>query len=368
MISSCPVYIVIANFTIGGAEKRLLGLWRHLVVAEGYPVKVILFRSLANWALDVDELQPIPTQTWEIVEDSSLWRKALRERILELQKKQPDATFHYLLTSPIEIQYLKNLSRTIYTFPATSLSFLNWKGLISVASAILFSGQVDVLDGRVHRLLSQIVPWRRSKIHLTPNSFVNLEHYCPREKRKNQLVFSGIFSAEKQAYRFVESLPVVHKTLVDEGFDVNYLMLGEDIGPSFIGDVCHTMRERGIPVESRFDKSLGPILGESLVIFSLQRTNNYPSKALLEGMACGCLPIVTDVGSSELVCPRALGEYIPRDFSPQDLAQACLKYLKMSTGERQQRIEAVRIFLEENFSMTTMANYYSRLYSLMEHD
>jgi glycosyltransferase involved in cell wall biosynthesis len=42
-------------------------------------------------------------------------------------------------------------------------------------------------------------------------------------------------------------------------------------------------------------------LRDASIFLSLQQENNYPSQALLEAMACGCIPIVTDVGETRKI-------------------------------------------------------------------
>ncbi len=67
------------------------------------------------------------------------------------------------------------------------------------------------------------------------------------------------------------------------------------------------------------------MLGEARVFVSLQRTDNYPSQALLEAMACGAAAVATDVGLTWKLVDETVGARVKAE--PAAVAEAVLALL-----------------------------------------
>jgi len=98
------------------------------------------------------------------------------------------------------------------------------------------------------------------------------------------------------------------------------------------------------------------------VFFSLQMRNNYPSKSLLEGIAAGNIPLVTDVGTTRLIARPEFSYYVPENFSADDIAGELLQILSLDETTLQEKMTAARTFISNNFTIQTSAAYYINLY------
>lgn len=361
-MSQSPVYIVLPTPTIGGAEKRFAGLWRHFQKTGYTRVKLVLRRQLYETFQCVPELAPLPAGEMEIFDDDGVdrWRKPLRERLKRLHGQDSSAVFHYVMVTPIDVQRFFSL-RTLYTQPASSLEQFNLVGRAAALSAVLMASRTDVLEERVLGVLARLLPFRRKALSHTPTSFVDLEYFKPALVKRTRLVFTGLFSEEKQAFRLAEAIPVINARLKAAGLpNAEFRLLGRETRSPGITELC--AKAAGIDVKAWFEPNPAAVLSEARVFLSLQRQTNYPSKALLEGMACGCLPVVTDVGTTRRIASDDFAYFIPRDFTPDEIADACVQALSLDEATYHQKVGLMREFLKKNFAIETMAAYFRGLY------
>lgn len=97
----------------------------------------------------------------------------------------------------------------------------------------------------------------------------------------------------------------------------------------------------------------------------MQKHNNYPSQALIEGIFCGCLPVLTDCGNSKDIAPSSFSELVKEDFTPEEIAEACSRILSLSKTEFEEKSKKAIHHLKINFSTIRMANYYLSLTNLL---
>jgi glycosyltransferase involved in cell wall biosynthesis len=124
----------------------------------------------------------------------------------------------------------------------------------------------------------------------------------------------------------------------------------------------------GIPIECYYEPHPEKVLRRSKIIMSLQRFTNYPSRSLLEAMACGNLPVITDVGESRLLATEEFAEFVPGRFSADRLAAAVLKLISYSSGTYQLKVNAMLAHLARSFSIDTHLAYYLGLYDRQSPD
>lgn len=363
-MSSASTYIILSSTAIGGVEKRLAGLFLHLA-AQGHDVRLVLSSDLLSLLERGDEHAAIRDHRarLEIFQAAGAPFERLRAFLRGLFVKAPAGVFHYGLPSPLRLHASRS-RRTLFTLPNASLALYNARGLLEVYGGILRASRVDVLDPRVFAQLTSQFFWRRGSFSLTPGSYVDLELYRPvaAGEKQNLIVFSGLFSDEKQAPRLVACIPRLLERLDAAGFqDARIVMLGRDPDGGTVSARVASLRNSR--VEARFEPSPRSVLAGAKVFLSLQRSTNHPSKALLEAMACGCAPVVTDTRDSRLSAPDSLARYVPRDFSADDIADACVALLQRSSSESEVHVDAARSFLRARFSIDTMAAYYCHLYS-----
>jgi glycosyltransferase involved in cell wall biosynthesis len=348
---------------VGGVEKRLAGLFLHLA-ARSEPVRLVSSTQLLRELRATPDCAELPGEEDPLVEAFEVGRDPfadLRGRVRELLRSAPDGVFHYVLVSPLRIHDARS-KRTLFTIPNASLAQYNARGKLEVYGGIVRATRVDVLDPQVFRELAGRFPWRRGSFSLTPGSYVDLDVFrpLPAAQKKDRIAFVGLLSEEKQAPRLARCLSELLHRLREAGFpEAEVVLLGRDSGPS-VSEMVNGLGDERARAYYTTDPS--EVLRASKVFLSLQRSTNHPSKALLEAMASGCAPVVTDTRDSRRSAPDSLALYVPREFSAADLAAACITLLRRSNDQADEHTAAMRAFLGANFSVEAMASYYRMLY------
>ncbi|MEL6761245.1 MAG: glycosyltransferase, partial [Myxococcota bacterium] len=99
-------------------------------------------------------------------------------------------------------------------------------------------------------------------------------------------------------------------------------------------------------------------------IFSLSSVSEGLSMSLLEAMACGVIPVVTDVGDSSRVV-EGIGWTCPaRD--PEALAERWMRVWTLSAEDRERRRQAARHRVEERYAIQSQADAFKCLYQRRE--
>jgi len=141
------------------------------------------------------------------------------------------------------------------------------------------------------------------KIHVAPCSFIDLKEInVEPQVRDIDVVMMARFSPEKGYSLLMEALPKIPMDLV-----VHLCGFGP-VPPKSARAKVYECRE---PIK---------VLSRSKIFLSIQQTENYPSQALLEAMACGCAIIATDVGETRRLLDESCAVLIPS--SPVSLADA----------------------------------------------
>lgn len=359
------IYICIPSSTLGGAEKRFTGLWKFLRQQRGLDARLVAQRPLYELLQKVEEFRPLPTEA-ELydLQPGESQRQGLRRAISALHRANPAAVFHFVMATPLEVQRFAS-RRTVFSEAMASLSLFNWKGRLASRLGAATAGRVDALEEEVLNDYRRFLPFRRSAMSNTPTSYVDLEYYRPAPAQRNRLTFVGLFSETKQALRLARAVPAIDRALRAAGVaNPEFRFLGRETTSPGISDLFKTFD--GVDARAEFVADPLPTLAESKVIFGIQTVTNYPSKALLEGMAAGGLPVVTDVGKTRRIVTPEFGEYVSRDFGEDEMAQACVRAMRNSEEQRQRKVTVMRDFLRQNFSIDTMADYYVGLYRQLQ--
>ena len=362
------VYIVLSTVGVGGAEKRFTDIW-HTLVSRGVDVHLVM-----------------DTQTYQrMVQQSGYSERLIRRNELHVRdlggnnfskfcraisdffESQPrHATVHYPLAWAPGIQ-LRFGHRLVVSWVSSAMppfTRTNWRGGIGAWAAFLAAERVDILNPDNLRRMSQI-PWMKGKVSLTQGgTHVDVRQYRPLAKDLD-FVFLGRTDPEKQSLRFVEALPEVHRILQREGFGgYRFVVCGEGSEFGAIAALARSSVFQTFPFEYGFSGSPEAVLGRASVFFSLQRTSNYPSKALAEAMACGAFPVLTAVGESTLMVDGCRHHYfVPRDFSPNDIAESLLRYLALNSTERNSAMREIAEFAAKRFVVGQQASYFADMYA-----
>lgn len=353
------VFIVLSSTTVGGVEKRFAGLWLDLRRRGDERTRLVLPRSLFTLMSGTSELGELARHREAVVVTSDS-KPGLMAALLGLRLQHPRAVFHYTLLPPVLAPGFRP-DRTVLTVPYSTLRQLNWRGLAPLVASVALSRRTDVLDDGVCAELKRRVPFRAGSLSVTPGSFVDLDFYRPGPVKEPRLAFTGLFSEEKQIDRLVGCVPELDRALARAGVKAQYRFMGRETREPGVAAACAAMP--GVDVKAWFEPNPVSVLQSARGFFSLQRANNYPSKALLEAMACGCLPIVTDVGTSRRIASPDFAYFVPRDFTVDDLRGPAQQILTMPEPEFQARVRTMREFLAARFSVDTMRRYYEALWA-----
>jgi glycosyltransferase involved in cell wall biosynthesis len=365
------VYLVIPSTGVGGMEKRLVEIWLrlaphhtslHLVVSHLTYAALLARPDLRDLAALVDQV---------ILFDPGSGRfPAMMRALINITRRLPrGATVHYLLNAPPLIDRILG-HRMILSWTANYTPRLGRKRAMNTIwlasrAAFLSAHQIDVLSPSVadnlrqNRLLA-------SRISVTPGgSFADFDYFQPTEHKRDEVVFLGRTEEGKNALAFVQAIPLIAARLKLAGRIARFLVYGLPAGQE--AEIAHLLANetyRGIAVERGYTDDPMAILAPAKVFVSLQVPSNYPSKALVEAMGCGCVPVINASGESKLMVDDSLACFIPAVFTPVELAEAVACILLMEEPAFSTRARAVREQAISGFRIELQVDYFARLWRL----
>ena len=362
--SSHSVFLIFNTLGVGGAEKRLIGLWLYL--REFFPnYKLVCAERLYEALIKQSEFAPLANCKDDIIHipfmgntklDSALLKKFIADHAKAGDK------LHFITFYPLLVQKKKNV-KYLLTYPGTGLNNVNIIGRIYYLASFLQSDKLDVLDPGVARWLKKVYPFKSNRIFRTSNSFVDTEKYRPHYPKKNGIVFLGRFIEKKGILKLITSLPVIHQSLLHKGIkNHHFYILGYGPLENDVTAIVKTEAYSQIPVTIQVSHHPEEILADSKIFLSLNSENNYPSKSLLEGLSAGNIPIVTNVGTTEMIAPKAFSKYLSADFDANQLADAVTEVLNIGDEDFVKLSAAARNFVMEHFTIRQMADYYMEFY------
>jgi glycosyltransferase involved in cell wall biosynthesis len=198
-----------------------------------------------------------------------------------------------------------------------------------------------------------------ARIRVAPGSSVDTARFRPAPAKRPWVVFSGRLIEEKNPALFIEACGLVAGRLRGTQPDLRFFVLGD--GP-LRADVERLIGRHGLQplVQVGWLERVEPVLGEARVFVSLQRTDNYPSQALLEAMACGLAVVATDVGSTGKIVDGTVGRRVQAD--PAAVADAVVELLaNPAQAEAMGRRARERVIRDH--SMEAYLDYMERLYA-----
>src|SRR5690606_33081397 len=100
------------------------------------------------------------------------------------------------------------------------------------------------------------------------------------------------------------------------------------------------------------------ILQKSKVFFSVQKYSNYPSKSLLEAIACGTIPIVTNNDDVEYITHPDFTYLINEKLDHNEFVPNILEILNLNQKTYDGKVNSGRNFIEKNFSLHNNVKYF----------
>lgn len=372
VVSKRQVYIVLISSGVGGTEKRLTELWDHLQEHGGYDnIKLVVGRALFEQLRKIHYLKHVREKNENLIVIPGKHPLSLIASMCRVAMSAPRGSiFHYPHNGlPLVHTLLRQellMSYNSYNFFEDDTGGLRRKSHFWLC--LLGASKLDVLNpDNFDKFREKRAS--RNKAVLNPGSFVRLENFVYSREKRNWIVFCGRFAEgdPKNVLRFARAIPSIYARLRERGVgDIKFFILGEGPLEQELRTLVSGEEYRGIDIVVGFDNAPEKILQYSKVFLSLQMYSNYPSKSLLEGVACGNLPVVTDVGESRLIAHDGFAEFVPGEFSTDELASAIVKIMVLPEAEFWARVDVALGFVRKRFSIENHARYYLGLYGLPE--
>lgn len=360
-----PAYVVILSQGVGGAEKRFAENYLELR-RRGHPVFLVVSELTATQLAAQPGFQDIAgDHVLTFRPESKRYSDLVRAVRPILQATPKGATLHFPLAyTPFAARARgqRLIVSWVNVALPRSLAPRRLKATLVPWLSFLEADRIDILNPGNLALIKR-VPRLGGKASLTAGgTFVNFDVYRPAAK-KPLVVFLGRLEAEKNALALVRLLPEIVAGLKEAGIaPPAFRIAGAGAEAEAIEALLRTAAYADIEVESGYVDDPRALLAKSRVFLSLQRTSNYPSKALAEAMACGAFPVITEIGESRLMADEAIAAFVPRDLSAGSLVEALKKPLALDdegfAALSARVVEAARA----RFRLEVQADYFARLY------
>ncbi len=350
---------------IGGAEKRFFGLWHYLVTNKLCNCHLLINTELYNTFLQIAPIEINEYQT-----NITIWDSALA------LNKKPLQYVHNIIknyTAPTDFIHLINTysiynfsNKSLFSFTESALTNVNFKGKLMYWHAFIKYDFIDVLDPIEYKNIQQKLFYKKNKISNTPGSYVDDAYKVPIsfEKNQNKLVHLGRFDKAKRILRLLDAIPATEALLRQHHItDMQYVIIGYGQQQTAIEEKCKLLQEQGIHITTLSTLKPKPYLDECKITIGCQENNNYPSKALMECIASGCIPLVTDVGTTKMLAHPSFAYYLNHHFTNDSFAAQVLKIIQLSTPAFSTKAQAGFDYIWNNFSIEKMSTYYLNIYN-----
>jgi glycosyltransferase involved in cell wall biosynthesis len=374
------VFVLINNTGIGGSERRLGRLFTLMVGADPEAVLIInagLWEKLVAAGVVTNQegrVWRLPEPWGRLAEGLGLRQGALSFGLRKLDYVlfglvllvrygvAARRLFHVVLGGAyvaLPLLLLRPDHRVVISVTNRSLAELvgvAW-ALPFYRFALLKCACVDALtEGIREDLLQRGIAGE--KIAVPSGSAIDVEHYQPSPAKEPLVIFIGRLIEDKNPVLFLEALPAILKAVPAARF----FLLGDGPLRPQVEQALDRLRLRRF-VELGFRADLAPVLGKARVFVSLQRQDNYPSQSLLEAMACGAVPVATDVGLTWKLVDETTGIRVKPDPGP--IAEVVIALLQDS--QRCDRLgRAARQRVVEQHSDERYLAYLNSLYARVE--
>jgi glycosyltransferase involved in cell wall biosynthesis len=366
-----PVYLVIPSTGVGGMEKRLVEVWLRLAPLHDN-LRLVLSQGTLAALREQPEISDLSrfADRLTVFAPASHRYPAMMGALARVVWGLPrGSTVHYLLNAPPLIDRLRG-HRMIVSWVANftprphggRAAMQTW---LTAQLAFRSAHRLDILNPDVAEALSR-QPGLAVKIATTAGgSFTDFDHFRPAAAKQDDVVFLGRTEAVKNPLAFVQAIPLIAGRLARSGRAARFLLYGAAAGQEpAIQALLASPEYRGLAIERGHTGNPAALLSQAKVFVSLQVPSNYPSKALVEAMGCGCVPVINASGESRLMADDGLASYIPAAFTPDELANAVAGVLLLDEPAFAKRSAAVRAQAIERFRIERQVEYFARLWGL----
>jgi glycosyltransferase involved in cell wall biosynthesis len=354
------IHIVLLSDQVGGMEKRFFGLWLYLQTHFQHPVYIATTTLLYEQISFDYEFRGIKKYAQQIHFLSMPKSKGQALHILnQYQKEHAGDIFHYIMKAPI-FSITRN---SIYSFPCNSLRlFPYWHKVYLVLLALRYK-KMDILDPHIFEQCQRWFYYKRKQFSRTPNSYVNTQliKIGNFSARNNTVLFASRFVKGKGLEKLIEALPEINNFLSAAKInEVQFVFLGYGPLQGLIEKCKEANKQMNIQIG--FSDNLASEFKQAKIFLSLQDHTNYPSRSLMEAMASGVIPIVTNCGTTNLLAKQETAYFVPPHFSANDIANQIQTILQLPPKAYEERTSKARRWMETHCQLNSMANYYIHLY------
>ncbi len=357
------IYIFLFPSDIGGAELRFFGLCKE-AKNNMFPITLVITQGLYD-ALNVKEKGRLPQLDLPIeIVDFGTGVTASRNAISSFvtKKCKVDDIVHFVDGNPL----MKTQQKQVFSITQSSFKNLSKKGVLLQLVSAAFADRVDILDPKIYATLKKIFFFNKKKIHITSNSYCDVEKFdaLPFRDKKDWFVFLGRFFHLKQVVTLINTIPEVYqanKRFFTEDF--KFIFIGYGTQEAIIRERVAQPDFIGIPIEIFRSDQPQEVLKESRYFFSVQLNNNYPSRSLIEGMCAGNIPICTDVGNTRWIARPEFSYYVPEHFTSSNISNTLKDIATNSKEVLTQQSSAARQFVIDEHTISKMLEYYKTLYN-----
>lgn len=323
------------NSSIGGAERRYAWIYQELRRRQ-VPIMLAINESLLERLQRIGVLPEDETPEFILREHVGRVVFVLRKLdyvlgllplTLWIWRRRPQV-LHLVLGGAylaLPMQLIGAAPPAVLSVVCPSLRELvgSSTGLYLYRLALRFAARVDALTESVQRMVAD-EGVGLERIHVPTGSCVDTRRFRPGEKQ-SWVVFSGRLVPEKDPMLFMRACALVRDRMKDRAPQVRMFLLGD--GP-LRGEVDAFIEQEGLGawMQVGWSEHVESVLSQAAVFVSLQRTDNYPSQALLEAMASGAAVVATDVGLTWKLIDESVGERVPADA--EKIAVAIIKMLE----------------------------------------
>jgi glycosyltransferase involved in cell wall biosynthesis len=353
----------------GGAQRRIVRVIVHILSTNDHVAAVTLVcssRLLADLAIVVPGLEMLLSAHRMVHADLG---RAMVGSIIK-----PWALKRLLVTNGVSRVHLLLVQRSLLPVLLTRVLERDFSLTCSVTSSPLSYGS----DGRILSSLAlrleceqagridclydyflETYPQWRDKCWVTPCSFTDYEQFRPLDKEP-VIVFAGSLTRMKQPLLALKGFAEARERFP-------FAMKGWRLAVYGSGELSAAVRRQIVEYDLEswvilsHKPDLAQALGHSSVFLSLQEHENYPSQALLEALACGNVPVCTDVGGTRrMVSPETA--VLLADNNSSTVARAIVDACLMSRREGIQTIERASIL--RSHTIDAASEYYTRFLDL----
>ena len=360
--SSKRVAIVIRGQSIrggGGAERRFVRFFNQLTDTKKSNVYLVLNQNLCRSTIDLGYLSKHPNVL--IIPDVPLLSEVFFNLILIkfLVGKKFDIVHLVLIQKSLIpfyffARFLKN--KNLYIVGSVVSYIFAYKLNLGFLNRFLYGLYINACD-HIDSLYPEIVLSDKSYT-VTPCSFIDYNLFLPGLK-ENIVVFSGRLIKQKNPLMFLAAINYLIRNSHDFSIrDWTFFLCG---GGPLHRDLNRYIKDNGLEDFVKIGKfSMPELLSRSRIFVSLQEHENYPSQALLEAIATENSIIVTDVGSTRLVCDDNTSLLIPVD---QKALQDAMAQLIFTGGFSHTVLHEAAERIKLNHSVEKFEEYLFRIWS-----